>query len=244
MVACFDIDAYSEHESSIAHPAPPGCRVYLTKRPGEILSVLWPLAVDPDLYVICCIRDPRDSIVSRHEKRPNAYWCGLRFWKHFAQHHASLARCSQVLFVRYEDFVRDPDATQCRIATFLPFLARRHCFSEFHQIANPSKGSLRALRGIRQIDTTAIGRWRDHLPRIKQQVLMHGGIGASLVEHGYEPDTSWERLLDAVEPGNFETAVDEQFKLRYQMQRRVRGMIAAGRAILRQSTGRWLGRAA
>jgi len=237
LASCFDIDASCGHELSIAHPDPPGCTVHLTKQPGELLSVFLPLAVDPDLRVICCVRDPRDAAVSRHGDRPGVYWSGFRYWKLFVRHRQRLARSPRALILRYEDLVRDPDGIQRRIAEFLPFLSQRHPFSEFHKVAQPGERSQKALCRLRPISAAGIGGWREHLPRIKQQIEIHGPVTRSLVEHGYEQDGSWERVLDGVAAGDFETAVGEHFDLRYLIRRRLRGLRAARRAVVR----RWAG---
>lgn len=240
LTACAEIDVFSEHERSIAYPDPPGDGVHLTKQPGELLSVLWPLTVDPDLWVICCVRDPRDAAVSRHGSRPDAYWCGFRYWKLFLRHHRRLASSPRVMLVRYEDLTREPDSVQARLAAFMPFLEMRHPFSEFHRVARPHGRSVEALREVRPIAPSGIGAWRQHLPRIKQQTRIHGSVAPSLVAHGYEPDAAWEAMLDGVEAGDFETVVGEHYDLRYLVNRRLRGLRAARRAVVRRLTNmRW-----
>jgi hypothetical protein len=234
LAACFEVDCASSHERSIAHPDPPGCGTHLTKQPGELLSVLLPLAIDPDLRVICCVRDPRDSAVSRHGSRPDVYWCGFRYWKLFLRYHLQLVSSPKAMLVRYEDLTREPDKVQERIAAFLPFLKRRHQFSEFHRVAQPHGRAVEALRELRAIEPSGIGVWREHLPRIKQQIELHGPITLSLVQHGYEPDASWERVLHGVEAGDFESAVGEYFDFRYIISRQLRGLRAARRAAVRR----------
>jgi hypothetical protein len=200
------------------------------------LSVLLPLAIDTNLQVICLVRDPRDAAVSRHGSRPDAYWCGFRYWKLFLRHHQQLVSNLRVMLVRYEDLTREPDAVQARLAGFLPFLEMRHLFSEFHRVARPHGRSVEALREVRPIAPSGIGAWRQHLPRIKQQIEIHGSVTPSLVAHGYEPDAAWERVLDGVEAKDFETVVGEHYDLRYLVNRRLRGLRAARRAVVR----RWM----
>ncbi|MEN0002261.1 MAG: hypothetical protein AAF940_15390, partial [Pseudomonadota bacterium] len=63
-----------------------------------------------------------------------------------------------------------------------------------------SAKSVKALRGVRPISTSSIGNWKNHLPRVAGQIALHGAITDELIEFGYEPDRSWEALLDGVTP--------------------------------------------
>lgn len=215
MVACFRIDHACEHEAHICTREPPHGNCMLTKMPDEIGAIRLPLRLNRDLHVVCVIRDPRDTIVSFHGSDTSTYWTGLRYWKRFVREYQPLAGHERFTAVRYEDLVARPDEVQRRLMGRMPFLEKRHDFSRFHDVARPGGHSLVALHGLRPIRAEGIGRWREHLPRVKQQVALHGPIGAELVRFGYEPDTSWERCLDGVEAGRFGSVRPEFFSGKY-----------------------------
>ena len=199
MAACFEIDAFEPHEAALTRVRR-DANVYLTKSPDDLLSIAPRLQFDRHFHVICMMRDPRDVVVSRHGRRPSHYWTPLRIWKRRAQATDKLMGRTRFLMIRYEDFVREPDATQMLIQRHMPFLAPKQRFSEYHAVADPSPESLRALNGVRAIDAASIGRWRDHLPRLAGQLQRHGPITRELIEFGYEQDASWLAMLEGVEP--------------------------------------------
>ncbi|MEM6288237.1 MAG: sulfotransferase [Bacteroidota bacterium] len=200
MRVCFDVDAWEDHEAGIFHRAPVGARAYLTKHPGDIFRVGPRLRVDPDFHVVYLLRDPRDIVTSRHRKAPDRYWASLRYWTTYTPEGDRLASHPRFTTVRYEDFASDPDAIQDRLAEALPFLRATTPFSRYHEAAVPSEDSVLALRGVRPIRPDSVGTWRDHLPRVKGQIEIHGSITDYLVRYGYEADSSWEACLDGVEP--------------------------------------------
>lgn len=204
MHTCFEIDHHCEHEASICTDEPTGGEIFLTKEPGEILSIKWPLKLNPNLYVICVIRDPRDSVVSSHGSQPNIYWTGLRYWKEFVKLFPYFARKPRFLYFKYEDFVTNPDEIQDYIKARIPFLKELHRFSEYHLVAKPSEASVKALKSVRPIAPAGLGAWKTQIPRVKEQVLKHGSITLDLIEHGYEENEAWESVLIGAETENFE----------------------------------------
>lgn len=211
MTTCFDINHFCEHESSLLSEQPNGDGIFLTKKPGEFMSVRWPLFFDKKLYVICLVRDPRDTIVSKHNARPNEYWTGLRSWVKFVKVYKKLRTHKRFIVIRYEDFVSQPDRTQDYIACRIPFLKKKYNFSDYHLVATPSENSLKAMKNIRPIEAKSIGKWRDHLPRVKQQISLHGPISDSLIDFGYEGDRKWETLIEKVKNRDFNGKKPEFF---------------------------------
>lgn len=199
MAACFEIDAFEQHEAELTKVRR-DVSVYLTKSPADLMSAAPRLRFDRHFHVICMMRDPRDVVVSRHGRKPSRYWTPLRIWKSRMRAVGKLTRWPRFLTIRYEDFVREPDATQMLLQRHMPFLVPKQRFSEYHAVAAPSLAALRALNGVRAIDAASIGRWRVHLPRLAGQLQRHGPIARELVELGYEQDDSWLAMLDGVEP--------------------------------------------
>ncbi len=209
MAACFHIDHTCEHEAPICADQPTDGNCFLTKQPGDMAYVGLPLILNPDLYVVCIIRDPRDSIVSFHNKSPGVYWTGLRYWKLFAKKYDTLARHPRFILIKYEHFVRNPNEIQRHLMDKMPFLKMKYRFSEYHLVAKPSALSQKALKEVRSIESSSIGNWINHLARVKQQILIHGSITEELVRFGYEPDESWERTLDGIKVQKYKTARPE-----------------------------------
>lgn len=211
MKVCFQIDCYSDHEDRITAWSPDECSVFMTKKPSDVVRV-WPLiSMDRQLHVICMVRDPRDIITSRHGSDPNQYWTGLRFWNLYTEYADSLASHPRFITVRYEDLVREPDRVQVRLMDEIPFLKKSANFSEYHEAASPSGSSKKALRGVRPISDASVGRWRNHLPRVKGQIEIHGDITTDLIKYGYEEGDSWKEALSGVDPECSESHWPERF---------------------------------
>ena len=202
LTAGFRVDSFGEHESSLFDPPPGDSTAYVSKRPRDVLVARQVLKLDPNLWILHIVRDPRDVVVSRHDARPEHYWTNLGIWKRYHAAARRAASSPRFLMLRYEDLVRDPDGAQDEISRFLPFLERTHPFSTFHHHVRISPAANDALRGLRPIDTRSIGAWRSDLPRLAAQLALHGPIQRALVELHYERDDRWQALLRGVAPRN------------------------------------------
>lgn len=199
--SCFDLDISSDHEDRIIYQrTPPKKGVYLTKSPFDVPYVKPFLNVNPKLWIIYLLRDPRDVISSKHRRDPNKYFVGLWYWKQYTEAADELRDHSRFITVRYEDFVRTPDRIQERLIEKMPFLTKEAPFSRYHEVANLSDSSELALSGVRPIAPKSVGNWKKHLPRVAGQIQKHGSISDKLIEYGYEEDASWESMLSGVQP--------------------------------------------
>lgn len=197
MRACFAIDASHEHEAWLWERAS-GAAIHLSKAPSDILRIGPRLRLDPRLHVICMVRDPRDIVVSRHHRvYPDRYFVGMTRVGRGLRALRRLKGHARLTVVRYEDLVSDPSSVQRYLEFRMPFLERTADFGEFHRVAAVSERAGLALSGLRPIQTTSIGNWRRHLPRIADQ---REAMTAALIELGYEVDQSWEEVLSEVEP--------------------------------------------
>ena len=199
MRICFDIDAFEPHESPLWKMRR-DASIYLTKRPNDIMYLGARLALDPRLTIICMMRDPRDVIVSKHQIRPDQYFTSLGRWKYRLRFVEKYTHHPRFIIVKYEDFIRDPDGTQAFLLSKIPFLKKKRDFSEFHQSSDISKGSAKALGGLRPIDARNIANWKNHLPRLVEQINRYGGIDSDLIRYHYETDSEWAKELSGVEP--------------------------------------------
>lgn len=227
MTTCFRIDDFCAHERSIFRTAGMHGEVVCTKNPREVPYMPWALRLNPNLYVIYVLRDPRSVIVSKHKQFPGQYYSNLGVWREFESYRGRLEGHQRFLMIKYEDLVTMPDAVQEKIRVFLPFLEEHCLFSEFHRHATPSDRTSLALNGLRPVSTDRLMEWQKHLPRVKAQLQRFGDISAALVELGYETDSKWEDQLEDVVPQHFDSVLDETwrsastFKMQYRIFRKI-----------------------
>ncbi|WP_440905432.1 sulfotransferase family protein [Catenovulum sp. SX2] len=200
MVTCFKVDKKYDHEIRFHLTDANDGDVLISKRPKDTYYMSQILDQTPDFYVIYLLRDPRDSICSRHGKDMSKYYSNLTLWRDLHAHGKALRNFNNFLEIRYEDFVSDPNAVQQQIMQRFPWLEKLHDFTDYHLHAKVSEGSSKALKGLRPISPASIGLWKKNLQRIKGQTLRHGSMTPDLIDCGYENDDSWESILDGVEP--------------------------------------------
>ena len=200
MKTCYNIDCWVEHEKSLLSRPKRNCNIFLTKAPHDIMMVGPSLRVDPDLYVICMIRDPRDVICSIHKKDPEHYWTNLRRWKQYAKIFDKVSSYPRFIPVRYETFVSHPDKVQASISKNIPFLESEISFSQYHKAVTVSDASKKAMGSVRPIKPTSVGKWRDHKSRVVGQLKLHGPISDRLVQFDYEENEQWLDELKDIKP--------------------------------------------
>jgi hypothetical protein len=148
-----------------------------------------------------------------------------------------MAGHERFLEVRYEDFVRDPDATQELIAEKFPWLEKTHNFSEYHEYAQVSEKSITAMHSVRPIAPTSVGVWTKNPGRIKAQQMIHGSLSPDLIECGYETSTDWEKVLVDVEPDFTKSLYPEKLYIWSRLSQYLNGLrkVARYRRLRRES---------
>lgn len=214
LMASYRLDGRGDHERSIFDTPPPGPSPFCSKLPGDLLSMPWLLPADPELWVVCMVRDPRDVVVSRHSRDPSAYWVHLGVWKQRRTVAHRLQGHRRYIEIRYEDLVTDPARVQEEIDSRIPFLERTGDFSDFHLRAAPSARAQEALGAVRPVEPSRIGNWRTHRPRLVAQLERHGPVDEGLRAYGYESDGAWKRELQGVPADNGRTHFPESRPLR------------------------------
>jgi hypothetical protein len=207
MVNCFDIDGYTDHEQSIFREYTKPYTVLCTKNPNDIKRIRFPLKVNPDLYVIYLLRDPRDAISSRshlNNKAGHTIWGTLGEWQAHQEIADSLIAHPHFIVVKYEDLVSSPDQVQAMLCERLPFLTVKAKFSEYHLVAQPSKKSNDALGGVRPISPVSVGSWHQNKAFLKAQLAEYGDITEQLISLGYETNSHWLNELNDVVADNSE----------------------------------------
>ncbi|MDJ0814282.1 MAG: sulfotransferase [Woeseiaceae bacterium] len=213
MVTCLKVDKHYDHEIRFHLVTGKDGETVITKRPKDTMYMPAVLDDDPELFVIYLLRDPRDTICSRHGKDKSIYYSNIRLWRQMHGYARQMAGHERFLEVRYEDFVRDPDATQQMIADKFPWLESTHRFSEYHEYAVVSEKSRTAMHSVRPIAPTSVGVWTRNPGRIKAQQMIHGSLTPELIECGYESSGDWERVLDGVEPDTTRSLYPENLAL-------------------------------
>ena len=196
-------------ERSILFPPPTNPSVYISKCPGEVGLLAPLLDADSDLYGVHIYRDPRSVICSIHGKATECYATNFPSWKKAQVAAGRLRSHPRFLEIRYEQLIENPDSIQGVIESALPFLERRGCFSSYHERARPSEDAVQALNGFRRVDPGRMDSWKNHLPRVKEQLARHPEMADMLIELGYENDHSWTGQLSDVASGNFRAWEDE-----------------------------------
>jgi len=211
---CFHVDGRAEHEQSLWEPIPPIPGIFLTKKPPDTVRIRRVFLLDPDLYVIAMIRDPRGVITSRHRSKSDVYFSSFWRWERYMKAITDLEHHPRYLAVRYEDLVDDPDGIQDRIAAAFPFLRPTSRFSRFPEGAEIHERAGVSLNGVRAVDRASLIRWREELPRVKGELLRHPQMSRWLVGLGYERDDAWTGCLEGVEPyfGNYKNERPHLFR--------------------------------
>lgn len=206
LVVCYEHEGQCEHEETFFVPPETERGLYISKQPNDI-NWIEPIArKDPRAFFVAMIRDPRSVVCSMHAGHQDMYFCNYRIWKKAERALSRLSDLDNVVVVRYEDLVCEPDAVQQRIETRYPFLCRKHRFSEFHHYARVSDAASKALGGVRPVQNQSPG-WKKHLPRLKHQIEANPGMLEDLIKLGYEEGHAWQEMLADVEP--------ELFRCRY-----------------------------
>lgn len=222
LVACYPHAGHSEHEESIFMVPPHAQGLRLSKKPNDALWIEPLLARDPNLYVIAMMRDPRAVICSMHKGWPGMYFCNYPVWKRAERAIALLHEHPRVLVVRYEDLVANPSVVQQHIETRFPFLQRLYDFERFHEVAQSSVEAQNALGGVRQVDLSRVAGWREHLPRLQQQLQRYPQLRRDLLAHGYEVDDNWATELDGVAAETFACRYSDSSEFWKHLEQRLR----------------------
>lgn len=144
-------------------------------------------------------RDPRAVLTSRHAGYPDSrgYYVDFDRWRRVDSLRRALGTTEDVLDVRYEDLVRDPDRIQARLAGFVGW-SQHSRFSDYLQSIQHRRASVDsmtdgALGGLRSVESSRIQRWRDPDNEPRLQAMLHAlpELPERLIELGYEVDRSW-----------------------------------------------------
>lgn len=146
------------------------------------------LRANPEIKILWMLRDPRDVLTSTHPDQPGKFYVTPERWIQSLQLYQQFRYEAQVLAVRYEDLVTQPDAVQTKIAESFN-LAPSRKFVEAHKFFPRFHENVRAMHSIRPIDANSVQKWRSNpqLQRHLQQIFASHPLVIPLArECGYE----------------------------------------------------------
>lgn len=222
MAVCLPTFQREEFETYIGHRLHRFGNV-LTKAPLDVFSVRhidkWNVN-RKEVSIIVVVRDIRDVITSRHPILPNEYFIGhdhswwpqdfhFKEWKYDAPGIVSvhdeiqaIRGRSDVMILRYEDLISDPDFTQRSLAVRFGLSFQGH-FSAYHQdqhqLAYKYEGRYAAkdqslvMEG-KAVSGSRVARWKtnkDSVRRIHDQFQEEPRLFEVLQAYGYETDNEW-----------------------------------------------------
>lgn len=119
--------------------------------------------------VIFMVRDPRDVLVSKHNSNKDIYWVELKYIFRLCKEYLKNIHNPNVIFIRYEDFVTQPERELDRISSFIGCSYHKDFYKFFERKEAKVKEN-QSLGTPRKIDTFSIGNWRreEHQERIKE----------------------------------------------------------------------------
>lgn len=113
------------------------------------------------LGIIFMMRDPRDVLISKHFEKPHRYWTSTARWIRTATVALEYQDHPNVLLIKYEDLISNPNMVQNAIAERFHLEETRrfeHCYKSFD---SSDEYNAKTMNGIRPLDKSRIGSWKD-----------------------------------------------------------------------------------
>jgi hypothetical protein len=138
---------------------------------------------------ILLARDPRGVLTSRHFSK-EGYYVEPAYWRATYEYWRYAVNARDVVSLRYEDLVRDPNGVQATLAREVGWGSRAE-FSEFSAHLPPGFDA-RAMNGLRSVETETREKWRGESERIRELLARDlPELPEVLIEMGYEKDKAW-----------------------------------------------------
>ena len=159
-------------------------------RESSLAMSLESLHKNPCVKVIWMLRHPLDVLTSVHGNEPEKFYVepqrlirSLELYKKFRDE-------PQVLTVRYEELVSNPQAVQKKIADAFGLEPVRS-FDESYKYFSKFKEDVNALRSIRPIDPNSLNKWKSnpaYRDYLKKTLADFPAIVGMAHDYGYEID--------------------------------------------------------
>lgn len=170
--------------------------IMMTKRPSDIFTLddlrEFYSQHSANVRFVLMTRDPRAVLTSIHHSNPGEYYVSADRWRAIYSYWEWATSAEDVVTVRYEDLICEPDRTQQILADFVGWEVC-HPFADFHN-AVPEGFDTRALNGVRKLDPKNTERWRnpehhDRLVSLLSSELPE--LPQCLQDLKYESDDGW-----------------------------------------------------
>jgi len=158
-------------------------------------------------YIIYIYRDGRDVIVSHHPTKKQKYHVAPTRWIETLKESLPYKNHPKVLFVKYEEFVSNPDKIMDNISKFLKlnydknykdFYKEKEIQNGFHKKGHMATGL--GDKGVRPIAKDSIGNWKQEQHRERMEMLVNNHWPGTfepfcnlLIAFDYEKDDSWAK---------------------------------------------------
>ncbi len=118
--------------------------------------------IPEQITIVSIVRHPFDVLTSHNPSSGRRYHISPGRWlgEMLALEYLLDSKRDLTKILRYEDMVADPDAAQSDLGQFLDLTAERPAH-EFTQSFKPPKNAVAGMHGIRKIDTSSVGRWKN-----------------------------------------------------------------------------------
>jgi hypothetical protein len=146
------------------------------------------LRAHPEVNVVWMLRHPFDVLTSFHGSEPDRFYVSPERMIASLDLHEEFRHEPQVLTLRYEDLILQPQQTQGAIAAAFALEPARS-FVECHPHFTTGAKSVVALHSIRPLDAGSIGRWRrnsKHLEYLRGVLQAHPELVSGARRAGYE----------------------------------------------------------
>lgn len=201
-IAFADVAISGVESPAMTTKLPAGFSWRVSKSPNDIHHVR-EIQAALDTWIIYMLRDPRDCIVSWKAAKHDYHLAFNEWLRNFL--FAKSYRGNKLLWIRFEQLVRRPEAVQELLAEVIglqPVVPLAECHGHFV----PHKGTIQHLlahgvRGgslgptVRSLDPSVIGSWRRDKARIRQQLEQFPEMQAILEWMGYEENEAWQHEL-------------------------------------------------
>jgi hypothetical protein len=148
------------------------------------------LRANPGVKILWMLRNPLDVLTSTHAVRPDEFYVKPERLLESFELYDRFKDEAQVLTVRYEDLVLNPNALQGRIAQAFQ-LEPAHAFNAAHDYFPRFRQNVRAMHSIRPIDAKSVQKWRtnhDYQEYLKKILAEYPALISLSRAHGYEVD--------------------------------------------------------
>ena len=117
------------------------------------------------------IRDPRDVVLSKHPKKEDRYWVSPERWLKDVRRGLAYKDHPNVLTIKYEDLIEQPDKTIDKICWFIDEneCEKLHNWREHTKI----KRSQALFGKIKPLHKKSIGKWKENADEAQIDQLMN-----------------------------------------------------------------------